>query len=370
MSDKPGNRKRILFVDDELAFLEMIEGLFTLWSKNEWEIHLAHNTGKALAIIQQHPIDLIVVDMRMPVVDGLQFLRLLHRKYPNIPKAALTGSDDERYQTECLNNGAELFLRKPANIEGMESVYANLNELIKMQPQEGFRGVLRRVGLQEVLQLECLGRKSSVLEVAGEGMRGLIYIHDGSIIHAQVGDHKGEMAFYKIFSLDGGEFTLKPFEEPPEKTIEGSWEFLVMEAARVRDEVGDPTAGQPVQEESVPEKPRSAPKAAAKPAAKAAKPAPPPKPAPSPTLQPQVEEMLICSTKGDVLYQWQCTESDLRTEWVNFITAKAKEITHETNLGGFDRLEVIGSKTRMVTQVSKDWSVLVRSSNSMNESMS
>jgi CheY-like chemotaxis protein len=369
MSDKPGNKKRILFVDDELAFLEMIEGLFTLWSRGEWEIHLAHNTGKALGIIQQHPIDLIVVDMRMPVVDGLQFLRLLQRKYPNIPKAALTGSDDERYQTECLANGAEMFLRKPANIEGMESVYANLNELIKLQPQEGFRGVLRRVGLQEVLQLECLGRKSSVLEVAGEGMRGRIFIRDGSIIHAQVGDHKGEIGFYKIFSLDGGEFTLKPFEDPPEETIEGSWEFLVMEAARVRDEVGDPTAGKPDHEPSVPEKPKEAPKPAGKASAKPAnRPPPPPKAAP-PTLHPLVEEMLICSAKGDVLYQWQCAETDLRIEWVRFLTTKGGEMTHETNLGKLDRVEIIGSKTRMVTQVNRDWSMLVRSSNSMNEGM-
>ena len=69
-------------MDDNLQFLEMIERLMGNWSQGEWQIFLAQNSGKALLILQEHAIDLAVVDVQMPVVDGIQFLALLNRKYP------------------------------------------------------------------------------------------------------------------------------------------------------------------------------------------------------------------------------------------------------------------------------------------------
>src|SRR5947209_16521673 len=130
-----------------------------------WEIHLANEAAQALAVLAANPVDLLVIDVHMPVMDGLQFLGLLHRKYPNLPKVVLTGDASEPYRSACLNGGAELFLEKPRAQGGWQSVYATLNELTRMQPEEGFRGVLRRVGLQDVLQMECLGRNSSMLEI-------------------------------------------------------------------------------------------------------------------------------------------------------------------------------------------------------------
>src|SRR5580698_10083119 len=82
MSNEPNNLKKVLFVDDNLQFLEMIERLMGNWSKGEWQIFLAQNSGKALLILQEHAIDLAVVDVQMPVVDVIQFLALLNRKYP------------------------------------------------------------------------------------------------------------------------------------------------------------------------------------------------------------------------------------------------------------------------------------------------
>ncbi len=52
----------------------------------------------------------------------------------------------------------------------------------------------------------------------------------------QAGNTEGEAAFYKLLALPSGEFQLQPFESPPKRTIEGQWEFLLMESARVRDE--------------------------------------------------------------------------------------------------------------------------------------
>ena len=175
----------------------------------------------------------------MPVVDGIQFLALITRKYPTVQKVTLSAYSDDASRAACISNGAELFLEKPRDPADLEIIFATLRELARHKPTvTGFRGVLRQASLQDVIQMECLNRNSSILEVNAGKWQGQIFIKEGSIIHAQAADRNGEAALNKILCLKGGEFSLRPFAEPPRQTIDGPWEFLVMEAARARDEGG------------------------------------------------------------------------------------------------------------------------------------
>ncbi|HAM70208.1 MAG TPA: hypothetical protein DCM86_01010, partial [Verrucomicrobiales bacterium] len=306
-------KRRVLFVDDEPAFLELLGGTMKAYSHGLWEIHLAETTSKALALLAERQMHLVVVDIHMPVVDGIQFLKLLQRKYPNIPRAVLTGDASDEHRAACQNNGVELFLEKPRSPEGLEIVHATLDELAKWQPENGFQGVLRRVGLQDVLQMECLARSSVILEISARGQTGQIFIERGSIIHARVDELKGEAAFNHLLSFQGGQFNLKGFTEPEERSISGSWEFLLMEAARNRDEVLN--AGEPAPEPTlantdgttttIPENLFSA----------APPPSPPPEPEASapadepaaeeatPPAPPRVEEFLILTPRGEIVHQ-------------------------------------------------------------------
>ena len=95
---------------------------------------------------------------------------------------------------------------------------------------------MQQVGIQEVIQMECLGRHSSILEIRNEQTLGQIYIEAGAVTHAAVGTLTGEKAFNQLLSLKGGGFQLKPFQAPPQRTVHSNWEVLVMEAARHNDE--------------------------------------------------------------------------------------------------------------------------------------
>jgi len=229
-------QRQILFVDDEDVFQETVRDLFVILSNNTWRIHCAASADQALGILKTNKIELAIVDIVMPVLDGAQFLRILQRRYPDLKKAILTGNATEENRSDCLANGADLFIEKPHSSEGLKSIFVMLDELITWTPQEGFQGVLRRVGLQDVIQMECLGRNSSIVEVQDQQMRGRIYIENGSIIHAAAGDGTGEHALQQLLALAGGSFELLPFEPPPQRTINGQWESLLMEAARLRDE--------------------------------------------------------------------------------------------------------------------------------------
>src|SRR5271166_34257 len=76
MQPPDGQEKRyqVLFVDDSMAFLESFTELCTLLSNESWQIHSAPTADRALAILQQTPIDLAVLDIGMPMLDGLQLL--------------------------------------------------------------------------------------------------------------------------------------------------------------------------------------------------------------------------------------------------------------------------------------------------------
>jgi len=233
---EPGRKYSILFVDDSLAFLETFTEMCSSLAKGTWEIHYAHAADRALAILQKQSVDLVVLDIGIPMIDGIQLLGIIGRRYPGMKIAVMTGLATESNRSACLSSGAELFIEKPMSPDGIKAVFNLLNDSMAWADHEGFRGALRQVGLQEIIQMECIGRRSTIFAIRNSQMRGQIYIETGSIVHAAVGNLEGEQAFYKLMSLKGGEFQMKPFNAPPKRTIHGGWELLVMEAARMADE--------------------------------------------------------------------------------------------------------------------------------------
>ena len=338
---EPPKQYQILFVDDDRSFLQVISDLFVSLSENAWQVHCAKSADEALEILNARKIDLIVVDVNMPVLDGIQFIRILKRRFPQLKKAVITGLATEEKRSACLTEGAELFIEKPHSVEGLKAVFTMLDELVSWTPQEGFQGLLRQVGLHDVIQMECLGCNSSILEIHDKQTRGRIYIEDGKIVHAVTGDMVGQNAFQKLLSLVSGEFQLQPFEPPSERTIEGQWEFLLMDAARAHDE----KVSQVVATET----------------AEKTEPLPPAKiPATVSGSPVHVAETLICSGQGDVLYVWQCRDVNTRVKLLQHIAQQTARFGQLLPLGTFDRLEIQLAIGRVVAQTKSDRMILVR----------
>jgi CheY-like chemotaxis protein len=347
-------QRRVLFVDDDVPFLETVRELMSVMSEGRWEVLTAESASRAFGLLQERAVDLVVVDVQMGVMDGIQMLSLLNRGYPNVQKVVLTGFANEKYRAACLSNGADLFLEKPTTPAGWQSLHAVLNELIKTRPEEGFRGVLRRVGLQDVIQMECLARSSSVLEVANRAVSGKIFIATGQIVHAQAGETTGEAAFNQLMSLGGGHFNMRPFTEPPARTISGQWEFLLMEAARKSDEAREQLAAHPTTEADA---------AVQAEIERAITFVPEPASAPEPgaATRPKIDEMLVCSGQGNVLYQWQCRNADVWVNFFEFLSQRGARLAQTLPLGEFDRLEVESDGVRAVVIIGEDRGVMVKS---------
>ena len=192
--------------------------------------------------------------------------------------------------------------------------------------------------------MECLGRKSSVLEVFTGKVRGRIFIAEGAMVHAESGALQGEVALYGLLALRGGEFNLLPFAEPPRRTIEGQWESLLLEAARLSDE-GRKFPGAEAAE----------PPAAAEPGELAA--APPPEP---PAGRNRVAETVLCSGAGEVLHEWGGKSLELRLRLLEQIEQQAAQVGSLVSVGRFDRLEIQTPEGRIVCQVQPDRRLFVR----------
>jgi CheY-like chemotaxis protein len=163
-------------------------------------------------------------------------LGIIGRRYPATKLAVMTGKASDAKRADSLASGAELFIEKPVSPDGIKVVFNMLNDLVSWTHREGFTGALRQVNLHEVIQMECIARHSSILEIRDQKVRGQIFIETGTIIHAAAGTLEGEAAFNQLMSIPGGQFQLKPFTAPPKRTVHGGWEVLLLEAARRSDE--------------------------------------------------------------------------------------------------------------------------------------
>ena len=99
-----------------------------------------------------------------------------------------------------------------------------------------FQGSLKELPLPDIIQLVSVSGKTGKFTLTRERDRGFIYLKNGQMVHAMVGDLIGEEAIYALAIWNQGEFQFSPAEEPDRQTITKSNTNLLMEAARRLDE--------------------------------------------------------------------------------------------------------------------------------------
>jgi len=99
-----------------------------------------------------------------------------------------------------------------------------------------FQGSLKELPLPDIIQLVSVSGKTGKFTLTRDGDRGYIYLKNGQMVHALVGDLVGEEAIYSLAIWNQGEFQFNPGEEPERQTITKSNTNLLMEAARRLDE--------------------------------------------------------------------------------------------------------------------------------------
>jgi HD-like signal output (HDOD) protein len=105
--------RRVLFVDDELSALDDLRRMLRP-QREEWEMAFATGGEAALALLETHPFDVIVSDMRMPGLDGAALLHRVRDQYPQIVRIVLSGQTEMSTALRVVPV-AHQFLAKPCD---------------------------------------------------------------------------------------------------------------------------------------------------------------------------------------------------------------------------------------------------------------
>ena len=229
-------RHKILLLDDDEEMLEVFQELLRqLPSKPE--IHVSNSGARAIALLESEPFTLLITDLRMPQMDGLQVLGIVRRKYPHLRIIVLTGVLDEEYRSRAYAQGVDLFWQKPGGPEEFQLLKDCIESLLdrEVRTEGGFRGMQSK-SLVDLIQLECLSQSSGVLHISQGGVSGKIWVQNGQIIDAATASFTGEEAFREILSWKSGNFEIKPAEPDHARAIHHSSEGLLLDSAQALDE--------------------------------------------------------------------------------------------------------------------------------------
>jgi DNA-binding response OmpR family regulator len=199
--------------------------------KDKYEVMIANNGREALGLLKKDKIDLVISDIRMPDINGLDLLVRIKMEHPQTKVIIMTAYGSSDVQKEANRRGSLFYIEKPFEINDIRKIIIDL-----IGKKKGFQGKVFDVQLTDIIQMNCLGRLTTALVITRNGEKGVIYFNEGEIIHAECGEKKGSDAFYRILSWDEGEFISNIGFIPPVQTIFQSWEHLLVEAMRRTDD--------------------------------------------------------------------------------------------------------------------------------------
>ena len=225
---------KILLVDDDPDLLEVYRETIGLLPSAP-EIHTASSGARALAMLESDAYRLLITDLKMPKMDGLQLLSIVRRKFPELRTVVLTSVVDEQFRSRVYALGVDLYWHKPGTESEMKQFLECLESLLGRESEPGFRGVQSK-SLVDLVQLECISQSSSVLRITNGPFTGCIWVNTGELTDAETDGARGEDAFQKILRWRAGNFEFLPAEPNRPRTIFKSYNALLLETAQALDE--------------------------------------------------------------------------------------------------------------------------------------
>ena len=158
----------ILIADDEKIEREGIRYLLSL-EKGERRIFEAANGKQAMQILRTENIDMILTDIKMPVMDGLELARRAKELFPEIRIVIFSGYNDFTFAQEAIRYGVTDYILKPVDPDNFHEIIEKAEKNIRERQAEENREIRRQNFLQQYfLQNYLYSGKKEILEKAGE----------------------------------------------------------------------------------------------------------------------------------------------------------------------------------------------------------
>jgi HD-like signal output (HDOD) protein/CheY-like chemotaxis protein len=136
-------KKRILFVDDEPNILNGLKRMMRE-KRNIWDSEFADGGEKALELLSQSHFDIIISDMRMPNMTGVELLTQVKKLYPNIIRIILSGHADEESSLKAISVTHQ-FIAKPCDANQLQRIIHRALELKSLLQNDNLIGKIAKL---------------------------------------------------------------------------------------------------------------------------------------------------------------------------------------------------------------------------------
>ncbi len=139
-----GSNYRLIFIDDEYIVREGIKTRIK-WGENGFQLVGVFENGlQAIEFLKNNRVDIIISDIYMPKMDGLELSKIIHEKYPEIVVIILTGYDHFEYAQQAIRYRVKDFLLKPITAEELENVLEKIKgELDRLSEEKEELNILK-----------------------------------------------------------------------------------------------------------------------------------------------------------------------------------------------------------------------------------
>ena len=109
---------KLVIVDDEVEICDFLKSFF---EERNYEVKVASSGEAALNLVEQFKPQIVLLDIKMPGMDGIQVLGALKNKFPRTKVIMVTALETRDKIEECLRLGADNYITKPLSLEYLEN---------------------------------------------------------------------------------------------------------------------------------------------------------------------------------------------------------------------------------------------------------
>jgi CheY-like chemotaxis protein len=224
-------RKTVLIVDDDPGILYVLaNGLSTILDM--YDVVTAGNGREAVEVLEQRPVDVLVTDLAMPVMDGFALIAYVTNQRSTLPVVVLSGMASHSVDQRLSGFGGLRVLSKPASYQDVAQCVLEEIERVDMGQVEG-------IPLAGVLQLVESERRSCTVIVRSGKRRGRLQFESGRLMNAFSEDFgaEGEAAAYDILSWADTAIEFEHLPNTVRKLIHTPMQLMLIELAVVQDQI-------------------------------------------------------------------------------------------------------------------------------------
>ncbi len=149
--------EKILIVDDEKSLLDLLSRVFT---KEGYRVQVTTSAARAIEILEREDLDLLIADIRLPEISGMEILRRCRELRPDVPVIMITAYGNMKQAIEALKMGALDYIVKPFDMEELKITVAKGLEKRRLEQEN----ILLKRDLKERYSFENMIGKSRAMQ--------------------------------------------------------------------------------------------------------------------------------------------------------------------------------------------------------------